>query len=337
MGNQTHHTDCNLDLTKYDPYTCDYEVESEPVEVSHENMNEAAVITYVCAHRYHTVFITDDGQAYSAGSTEYGKTGTGVYDTDTNLFTPTPVDTSNLEQNEGFVSCTADTSKTRFLTNFGNLYYTGDDSLFSKDNVVDIPTKADVFNFTDSDEYVVSMSAGYQHILFLTNNNRSYSYGSNDYGGLGVASNTDASEYAYLVDLPDDQPVVRVSAGYEHSLFLLANGSVYASGRSFDANLGYNALCLGSDGGNIVYVPKIIPDMIDVVDIRAGLHHTVIATSEPEIYTCGLNDDGQLSIQNTTQDATVPTPTVRNFAIFTTVVQISATSSNSVALERIDE
>ncbi|KAK3259186.1 hypothetical protein CYMTET_31846 [Cymbomonas tetramitiformis] len=329
IGNETDHTQCETGSAEsYDPYTCGFDIESEPVQVY---MNQTDVITYVCASSFHTVFITDDGQAYSAGSTEHGKTGIGKYDNDTNLFTPIPVDTSNLEQNERFVSCTTDTLKTRFLTNFGNLYYTGYDNLFS---VVDIPTKADVFNFAEPEEYVVSMSGISEHILFLTNKNRSYSYGSDSYGGLGVASDADASNYARLVDLPTDESVVRVSAGYEHSLFLLANGSVYASGKRHDH---FNALCLGTDGDDVVYVPEQIPELNDVVDIRAGDWHTVIVTSElvTEIYTCGLNDHGQLSIEDPTQNAFVPTRTVRNFANITTVVQISGTSSNSVALEEM--
>lgn len=76
------------------------------------------------------------------------------------------------------------------------------------------------------------MSAGYYHILMLTEDGRVYVIGANDYGQLGLGTiGMSSSEPVYLQSI-QGIPVLQIACGAFHSLILTVSGNIFAFGRN---------------------------------------------------------------------------------------------------------
>jgi alpha-tubulin suppressor-like RCC1 family protein len=82
------------------------------------------------------------------------------------------------------------------------------------------------------------------------------------------------------------QPVTQIAGGYEHSLFLKGDGSLWAMGGNQNGQLG--------DG---TYNPTNRPEQIvasNVTAIAAGGHHSLFLKSDGSLWAMGDNQNGQL-------------------------------------------
>ncbi|XP_055545053.1 regulator of chromosome condensation [Wyeomyia smithii] len=136
---------------------------------------------------------------------------------------------------------------------------------------------------------VVDISAGGMHNLCLTRKGEVYSFGCNDEGALGRATNDDsgAEFLPHKINLP--APCLKISAGDSHSACLLNDGRVYAWG-SFRDSHGNMGLTLE---GNKRLPIEVLPG-IKSVDIASGGDHLVILTEIGHVYTVGCAEQGQL-------------------------------------------
>jgi alpha-tubulin suppressor-like RCC1 family protein len=86
--------------------------------------------------------------------------------------------------------------------------------------------------------------------------------------------------------------IISIAAGAWHTLVLLENGKLFAFG-----NNEYGQLCDGST--QISSTPAevnatIIPSDQKIVQVVAGHYHTIVVTNTGDMYSCGLNNFGQL-------------------------------------------
>jgi alpha-tubulin suppressor-like RCC1 family protein len=83
-----------------------------------------------------------------------------------------------------------------------------------------------------------------------------------------------------------------VSGGYDHSLVLKSDGTVWTAGRNIYGQLG--------DGSNTQrYSPVQVSDLTDVVKVRGGTYHSLALDSDGTVWAWGWNHYGQLGIDNT--------------------------------------
>lgn len=115
---------------------------------------------------------------------------------------------------------------------------------------------------------VIDISAGYAHSLAVVDGGEVYAWGSDSKGQLGDggATNTDQGVPVRVTGI---STAVAVAAGGEHSLALLADGTVMAWGSDVNGALGDNATA----GDKTTPVP--VASLTQVKAISAGTAHSL--------------------------------------------------------------
>lgn len=142
----------------------------------------------------------------------------------------------------------------------------------------------------------VQVTSGGMHSVAVTENGEVYSWGCNDDGALGRATNDGEEFFAKKVPLKEGLKIVLVSAGDSHTAALSVEGDVYAWGAYRDASgqIGLTAASIGAKNEIIKIYPKQNQASDPAVKIVSGNDHTVILTREGNIYTSGTGEQGQL-------------------------------------------
>jgi alpha-tubulin suppressor-like RCC1 family protein len=176
---------------------------------------------------------------------------------------------------------------TTFLTNNGNVYsctyiaswHLGDHGLGEPEEhmstMVSTPKQVNI------DGKIIQLARGNQHTLFLTETGQVYSCGQNRYGQLGF--NDGGFSTPILISSLSGINIVKVAAGYNHSLFLTNLGEVYGCGNNTNGAIGIN------DNNNI-YLPRKIETLNIIKDIYANnsLFYTGDPTGESSIFISKL-------------------------------------------------
>ncbi|CAF1467672.1 unnamed protein product, partial [Adineta steineri] len=118
-------------------------------------------------------------------------------------------------------------------------------------------------------------------------------WGINAHGQLGLGPSAPTSFISTPQRIPffNDRTCVQVSCSLTHSVFLLADGSVYTAGNN-------EYLQLGREGRASVPEKVILPQNDDVVQVACGQHFSVCLTGNGKVVVWGsisgkvTNDDG---------------------------------------------
>ncbi len=143
-----------------------------------------------------------------------------------------------------------------------------------------------------------TVAAGDNHSLALKNG-RVWSWGRNSWGMLGNRAITDASlsgphGFAVLVDVLTN--VQDIAAGFQYSLALKTDKTVWAWGRDDSGQLG-NSVAGSSDPNNFTYLtPAQVLNLTNVKAIAAGGAHGVALREDGTVWVWGKNDLGQLGL-----------------------------------------
>ncbi|KAL0227787.1 hypothetical protein RCL1_003930 [Eukaryota sp. TZLM3-RCL] len=139
-----------------------------------------------------------------------------------------------------------------------------------------------------TDQKFVQVSAGQSHSLGVTRDGFLYSWGSNSGGflGLGDTSNRLIPTKVAL------ENVIQASVGRLHSLVLLENGDVYSFGGGYRCSqLGH-----GQSWNCNEFLPRKISTLSNVIDISAGMYHSLAVLSNGEAMAWGDDTFGQLGL-----------------------------------------
>ncbi|CAI2383928.1 unnamed protein product [Moneuplotes crassus] len=153
---------------------------------------------------------------------------------------------------------------------------------------------------------IIDVSLGQDHSLFLDDKGVIYASGNPSKGKLGDPYyHPDKAENPYMAHYfltGKKNRCVKVKAGDGFSVFLAANGQVYACG---EGNYGR----LGIEGSTSVQKPTMIPCFgtkgNKIIDIETGGRHTYAISKKKELYVWGFGFYHQLP-NNSTDDCEEP-------------------------------
>jgi len=155
--------------------------------------------------------------------------------------------------------------------------------------------------FTSDENYIpqqigtfsnaIAVAGGQGFSLVLLADGTVRAFGENDFGQLGDGTLTQRTSPVTVVGLPG--PVTAIAAGSDFSLFLLANGTVYAVGRNFNGQLGYGT---NADSSTPVQVTGL-PGAASLIAV--GYDHAM-AVVGGVVYSWGANSSGQLGVGTNT-------------------------------------
>lgn len=142
----------------------------------------------------------------------------------------------------------------------------------------------------------VAISAGEHHSLALGWDGSVYAWG---YGGDGALGDGNLNPHTVLGAATvfgfGPHEVTRISAGYQHSVALTADGSVYTWGRNGEGQLGIGLQ------GNQAHPQRVNTLPADITEIAAGFWFTLALHADSGVYTWGVNSRGQLGNGTTYQ------------------------------------
>jgi RCC1 and BTB domain-containing protein len=143
---------------------------------------------------------------------------------------------------------------------------------------------------------IIKISCGYKHSLVLTNCGDLYGFGHNFYGQIGCGNTTDQLKPIKIHGF-NYENIVSIACGVWHSLVLTETGQAYSWGWN-----GSIRLELGNTG--IIYHKSpqriVLNNNQDIKSIACGSQHSLLLTTDGDIYAFGYNGFGQIGNGNKT-------------------------------------
>jgi alpha-tubulin suppressor-like RCC1 family protein len=249
----------------------------------------AQTVTKIAAGGYDILYLTSDGSFWGAGQNVSGELGDGTY---WQHYPP------ELIVDSGDVTAIAAGQDHTLFIRGGNLWAMGR-------NVNGQLGDGTSNNYTNRPEQIMlttgtvgAIAAGGNHSLFIKSSGAGLSQltelwcmGDNTDGELGDGTTTERLSPVEILAANRFTSVVvtGIAAGYDHSLFIKSDGSLWAMGSDNDGQLGDGT----TDGGGYTNAPeKILPS--GVTAIAAGYKFSLFIKSDGSLWAMGDNGDGQL-------------------------------------------
>lgn len=150
----------------------------------------------------------------------------------------------------------------------------------------------------------IGVAAGDNHSIAVASESNTTSllaWGLNSSGQLGLG---DTGSRDRPVQVPGFLNVRRVVCGANHTLALKNDGTVWAWGRNTNGQLGIGSITSKSVPTKITWFSE---RNIFIVGIAAGSSHSLAISSNGNVYSWGLADNGRLGNGNTSGNQTSPT------------------------------
>ena len=147
---------------------------------------------------------------------------------------------------------------------------------------------------------VKKVSCGGYHTIVISDSDELFSFGKGIYGqcGYGQQENISTPKKVYFnenqnlrYEKDKNIKITDIKCGGDHSLFLSSNNNLYVCGHGYLGQLG-----LGNNKN--ISIPIIVKSLTNkkIIEIAAGWSHSLVLTSENNIYSTGCNKYGELGI-----------------------------------------
>jgi len=184
-------------------------------------------------------------------------------------------------------------------------------------------------NFTG----VVEVSVGQYHVVYLKSDGTVWAAGQNHQGQLGDGTGTNRSNPVQVKNADGSafSEVVGISTGYNHTVYLKSDGTVWAAGQNSEGQLGDGTIWPKS---NPVLVRNIDGSpLTGVVGITTGHSHNAYLKSDGTVWAVGSNYYGQLGDGTTTHRSNPVQVMNVDGSAFSGVVDMSLGHNHSVFLK----
>ncbi|KAG2937663.1 hypothetical protein PC115_g4078 [Phytophthora cactorum] len=221
-------------------------------------------LRYASVSYHHSAVITDSGELYTFGMNDCGQLGL-----DHTQHQSAPQLVKSLEGTEvSMVACGL--YHTIICTAAGGLYSCGKNDYgqlaLGHNRQIKLATLVSLPN-----EMVCFVSCGYYHSVVVTTGGRTFSFGRNDYGQLGIGNKVHQN-VPNVVALSANTRMVRATCGCYHTVLLSEQGQVFVFGRNNKGQLGNR----GSADALLPVPLKVRPEKNSrrCVDVAAGFYTT---------------------------------------------------------------
>ena len=278
-----------------------------------------ADVSEVVAGDAHTLALKNDGTVWSWGYNFFGQLGAGSFD-----FTDrrTPVQVMSLTN---VVAVAAGGKCSMALKADGTVWIWGMCKLNMKSYAISdaewtstggasgpyqVPGLTEVVSIAAGGTSVTGQNADV--LLALTADGRLYSWGSNDWGelGLGTAGSSGAKALPTLVSALADKTILNMATSGYHVVALADDGKQWTWGLGVNGQLGDGIS--GNEPGQSYYHHAATPiasatGMTSLLDVAVGTYHTAALNADLTYVAWGSNIGGQLG-DGTTQERSTPAP-----------------------------
>jgi alpha-tubulin suppressor-like RCC1 family protein len=138
---------------------------------------------------------------------------------------------------------------------------------------------------------IISISSDGGHCILLRKDGKVYSYGSNEYGQLGLG------HYNYIkvpTLIPNINNIIGITTGMDYTLLLRSDEKVYGFGRNYNGSLGinredYESLRLSNEIflNDKIHTPVLIPNISNIIHISAGGAVSLLLRNDGKSYRMG--------------------------------------------------
>ncbi|UXI15604.1 hypothetical protein NH340_JMT01547 [Sarcoptes scabiei] len=144
-----------------------------------------------------------------------------------------------------------------------------------------------------TEQKIVQVSAGQEHLLLLTENGEVLSYGTGSRGQLGHGNIDDCLEKANVIEALNGVKCKAIAAGGWHSIALSEIGDVYVWGWNESGQLGFSREEIKTET-----TPKLLEVSEDdnFMAIGAGSRHSMAVSENGILFGWGWNKYGQLGM-----------------------------------------
>ncbi|BDR54270.1 hypothetical protein KIMH_03810 [Bombiscardovia apis] len=294
-------------------------------------------ITYssLSAGQDYTLAIGSDGNAYSWGSNQHGRLGSGSADMQAH---PSP-SRVHLPDTVRVLQVAAGSSHALALGSDHHVYAWGANTQGQVGNgtSTDQNTPIDLTNTGRLPSTIMQLAAGDDYSLALTRDGHLYTWGSNQYGTLATTTNAGTTTPNSLptdVSAAGSLPTTirSISAGSRHALAVSSDRHAYSWGANEYGQLGTNTN-LGTDTAQPSPVDLTTTGALPatIAQVTAGSTHSLALSQDQHTYSWGDNQHGQLGDSTTTSRST---PTDLSAAGFlpSSISQLAAGEHTSIAL-----
>lgn len=133
---------------------------------------------------------------------------------------------------------------------------------------------------------ITAVAGGGYYSLFLKSNGTVWACGYNNKGQLGDGTNIDKSTPVQVIPTWIGN-IVAVASGYDHSLFVKFDGTVWSCGNNNSGQLGDGTM---SSKSNAVQVNGLT----NIIAVDCGANHSIFLKNDGTVWACGNNNMGQL-------------------------------------------
>ncbi|MGO3702061.1 MAG: RCC1 domain-containing protein [Candidatus Saccharimonadales bacterium] len=286
-------------------------------------------IVQIAGGNSHSLALASDGTVYAWGSNSNGQLGNN--NTGTDAWEPVAVSMSGVLSGKRIVQIAGGNSHSLALDSDGKVYawglndygQLGNNSTTSSAVPVAVSAGSELGSKT-----ITQISAGNVHSTAVASDGGAYAWGRNNHGQLGDGTNTDRSVPTFIFGA---QTLVQVVAGDFHTVALDATGYTYAWGYNAQGQVGNNTTTSRNTYANISFQGALTGKTI--VKVAAGYYHSMAIDSDGNTYSWGMNNNGQVGNNSTTNTPTPVAVTSANTPMQgKRIVGISAGYYNSMAL-----
>jgi alpha-tubulin suppressor-like RCC1 family protein len=150
------------------------------------------------------------------------------------------------------------------------------------------------------DQQIIDFANGLFHCIARNSSGKVYCWGFNDWGVLGIGSEDERYHKPILNQYLNNEFVIAISCGANHSLVLTNCGEVYAWGYNYWGQIGN-----GCNDNQLKPIKVKGFNNERVLMISCGGYHSMALTECGHVYSWGSNYCGQLGIGNT-EDSNEP-------------------------------